>query len=149
MGILRNTVILGAVALAMPNPPASEMKDGVVPESASSFVYVAAAAETFADVRAFCERRPAVCKAAGHIAGNMEAKAKYSAKLIYEWANEASGAEGKSAALPADLAAADPIATGTTGDSKGLAVSQSTLKLEDLIPEWKAPAAGRTAPKKG
>lgn len=149
MGILRNTIILGAAVLAMPSPPASEMKDGVVPESASSFAYVSAAAETFADFRAFCERRPGVCKTAGHIAGTMEAKAKYGAKLIYEWANEAGGTETSSTALPPDLASADPIATGTAGDHKGVVVSQSTLKLEDLIPEWKAPPAKGAALKKG
>ena len=149
MGILRNTVILGAVVLAMPNPPASERADGVVAENASSFAYVAAAAETFADLRAFCERRPGVCQTAGHIAGTMEAKAKYSAKLIYEWANEAGGADAYATSMPPDLAEADPIATGTTGGSKGQMISQSTLKLEDLIPEWKAPANRPSPSKKG
>lgn len=138
MGILRNAIILGAVAVAMPNPPASEQQPGVVPPTASSFAYLAAAADAFADVRAFCERRPGVCQTAGHLAVTMEAKAKYSAKLLYEWANDAGDATLHQAGLPPDLANADPIATGSTAEKLALA-PQSTLKLEDLIPAWKAP----------
>jgi hypothetical protein len=143
MGILRNAIILGAVAVAMPNPPASQQGPGVVPPTASSFAYLAAAADTFADVRAFCERRPGVCQTAGHLAITIEAKAKYSAKLIYEWANDASEGKATGTGLPPDLATADPIATGSTGNKVAFE-SQSTLKLEDLIPAWKAPK-----PKKG
>ncbi len=143
MGILRNAIILGAVAVAMPNPPATETAGGVVPPTASSFAYVAAAAETFADVRTFCERRPGVCQTAGHLAVTMEAKAKYSAKLIYEWANEAGAETPRTTALPPDLAAADPIATGTAEPRLKATASQSTLRLEDLLTEWKAPPKPR------
>ncbi len=129
----------------MPNPPVSEQGNGIVAPTASSFAYVSAAAETFADVRAFCERRPGVCQTAGHLAVTMEAKAKYSAKLIYEWANDASATEPRATALPADLAGADPIATGSVEARPKLAQSQSTLKLEDLLTEWTAPPK----PKKG
>ncbi len=145
MGILRNTIILGAAVLAMPSPPAQVQPDGVVPPTASSFAYITAATETFADVRAFCQRRPAVCDTAGVIAVNVEAKAKYSARLIYEWANEAGAEQPRSSALTQDLATADPIATGTADAKAGVAVSQSTLTLADLIPEWKVPQK----PKKG
>lgn len=145
MGILRNAIILGAVALAMPNPPASQQPGDAVPATASSFAYLSAAAETFADVRAFCERRPGVCQTAGQLAVTMEGKAKYSARLIYEWANEAQQDEAVRSGLPPDLAAADPIATGSNGARMSLAQSQNTLKLEDLVPEWKAPRN----PKKG
>jgi hypothetical protein len=140
MGILRNAFILGAVVLALPNPPASEQPADVVPVSTSTFAYVAAAAETFADVRTFCERRPGVCQTAGQLAGSMEAKAKYGAKLIYEWANDASAPDTPRTALPPDIATADPIATGATG-KKTAFESQSTLTLEDLLPEWKNPPA--------
>lgn len=129
----------------MPNPPVSEQGNGIVAPTASSFAYVSAAAETFADVRAFCERRPGVCQTAGHLAVTMEAKAKYSAKLIYEWANDAGAATPRATALPADLAGADPIATGSVEARPKLAQSQSTLKLEDLLTEWTAPPT----PKKG
>jgi len=138
MGILRNAFILGAVVLALPNPPASEQPADIVPASASTFAYVAAAADTFADLRTFCERRPGVCQTAGQLAGSMEAKAKYSARLIYEWANDAGAPTQPQTLLPPDIAAADPIATGTPGQKMKF-VSQSTLTLEDLIPEWKNP----------
>ena len=42
------------------------------------------------DAGEFCGRQPMVCVTADFIATKLEAKAKYSAKLIYEWANEAS-----------------------------------------------------------
>jgi hypothetical protein len=68
------------------------------------------------------------------VAAKLEAKAKYSVRLIYEWANEASQ---DGTALPADRTArADQIVTGSTT----LAAGRSTLILEDLIPEWRGPA---------
>lgn len=106
---------------------------------------MAAAAETFSDLRGFCARRPGVCETAGKLAVTMEGKAKYSAKLIYEWANDASQGEPRRSVLPPDLAEADPIATGTMNGDMAEAGTQSTLTLSDLIPEWKAPPK----PKKG
>jgi len=53
-------------------------------------------------------------------------------------ANDAGDATPHQAGLPPDLANADPIATGSTAEKLALA-PQSTLKLEDLIPAWKAP----------
>jgi hypothetical protein len=149
MGILRNALIIGALAMAVPTPPTEKAGDIVQP---SAFTYVTAAAETFADVRAFCDRQPNVCVTAGVIANSMEAKAKYSAKLIYEWANDATESTPSKLHIADDMAAADPIATSSTsgqGSSKRkdhvADVSQSTLTLEDLLPEWQPPKA----PKKG
>jgi Family of unknown function (DUF5330) len=124
MGILRNTLIITGLAIAMPSPPPSETAD-VVPSQGSTIAYVSAAAEAFADVRTFCQRQPGVCQTAGHIAAIVEAKAKYSAKLIYEWASEA----------------ADPNAVKTVSGNETAAagIDHSTLKLEDLLPEWRKP----------
>lgn len=146
MGILRKAIILGAVVLALPNPPASEQPDGIVPETTSTFAYVAAASEAFADVRSFCERRPGVCEVAGKLAGNMEVKAKYGARLVYEWANSGAairaGSRPQQAAgvqnadLPADMSNPDPIATGTTVVKKQPKPEKQLfrpLTMEDLI----------------
>lgn len=148
MGILRKAFILGAVVLALPNPPASETPDGVVPPTTSTFAYVAAASEAFADVRSFCERRPEVCTVAGQIAANLEVKAKYGAKIVYEWADSGAeiraGARAKAggedvAAADAstnDMANADPMPTATTvvkKQAKPEKPASRPLTMEDLI----------------
>lgn len=87
MGILRTLIIAGAGFALMPSPP-----PGPAGEPAASgpgnFAYLAAAAETVADVRGFCQRNPNTCATAGVVATVVEGKAKYSAKLVYEWAND-------------------------------------------------------------
>ena len=139
--MLRKTIIVVALAAALPSPP----KDGAVQPTVAVtetgvFGYVAAAANTFADMRGFCARNPDVCVAASSLAGTMEAKAKYNARLIYEWANEATGApQADLPPLPLDLAALDDLATGSAEKRLVVAQSQSTLTLQDLLPEWKAP----------
>jgi Family of unknown function (DUF5330) len=147
MGILRNSMIIGAIAIAMPAPPPSE-RAGVIEPQASTIAYVSAASDTFADVRTFCQRKPGVCETAGHVAATMEAKAKYSAKLIYEWANEAAISSNGKSALSDELASADPIATGTRDHVRPARQSQSTLILSDILPEWQAPV-NKPQPKKG
>jgi hypothetical protein len=139
MGILRNTLIIGAIALALPTPPPAQTPDGSVPPSVSPFAYFTVASETFADVRAFCLRKPGVCQTLDSIAVHMQAKAKYSAKVIYEWANEAAEPAAVKAALPGDLASADPGITGSTGKRRSKIQSQSTLRIDDLLPEWTEP----------
>ena len=62
----------------------------------------------------------------------MEGKAKYSAKLIYEWANDA---KGKTL-----VAEADQIQTSSPpARPVNFKESQNTLSLADLLPEWKKP----------
>ncbi len=88
MGMLRKAIVAGGLFVALPMPPQgvagqpSEQQAGP-----GTFAYVAAAAETFADVKSFCERRPMACNVAQYIAVTAEAKTKYSAKIVYEWAN--------------------------------------------------------------
>jgi Family of unknown function (DUF5330) len=139
MGLLRNFAVLGAIAFAMPNPPAAEQSDGIVPPTVSSLAYVSAAAQTFADLKGFCERQVNVCDTAGRIAVTMEAKAKYSAKLIYEWANEAGNPQASRSPLPKNVVDADPISTGSLSMAAKHKVSQSTLLLDDLLPAWQEP----------
>lgn len=135
--MLKKTILVVALIALMPSPP----NDGAAPEpQGNAFAYVAAAADTFADVKGFCSRNPAVCVTANQFAVTVEAKARYSAKLLYEWANEAS--ETPTAALnplPRDMAALDALTTSSVSARQVAMESQSTLTLEDLIPEWQAP----------
>ncbi len=130
-------LVLGAGFALMPSPPP---EPGATYQSGpGNFAYIAAAAETVADMRSFCQRNPNVCVTAGAVAQTVEGKAKYSAKLIYEWANEATG-EGTPSLLPDDIAGADPIQTSAPpAEMVDLKESQNTLTVADLVPEWRAP----------
>ncbi len=123
--------------MAMPSPPA-QLQSGAtaLTTPSTSWTYIAAAADTVADLKSFCERKPQVCSTAQYLAGSLEGKAKYSAKLVYEWANS-------TAPTPQSLAKADPIRTGSV-DVKMAASApvNSTLRIEDLIPEWRGTIKG-------
>lgn len=112
MGILRTTLVLGAIFALLPSPPKlARPGETEVARDSGTFGYVVAAAEAFSDVKGFCMRKPVVCEAAGQMAVKIEAKAKYSAKLIYEWANDATvKQEHKKKTSAKDL---DNIATGS------------------------------------
>ncbi len=123
--------------MAMPSPPAQLQNGAVAPSAPStSWTYIAAAADTVADLKSFCERKPQVCSTAQYLAGSLEGKAKYSARIVYEWAN--SGAPP-----PQVLAKADPINTGSVNAKVATSLSaNSTLRIEDLIPEWRGTIKG-------
>jgi hypothetical protein len=77
----------------------------------------------------------------------LELKAKYGVRLIYEWANEANTTP--SSALQPDIAdGSDPIETGSVklaSVKQPPLASQSTLRLEDLIPVWRGPVSAKTS----
>ena len=103
----------------------------------------ATATQAVSDVASFCARQPGVCETAGYIASRMEAKAKYSVKLLYEWANESAVAPQVPAAF--EEAQTDPLRTGSAPVGRLAAANegQSTLRIEDLIPEWRGPVKPR------
>jgi hypothetical protein len=123
MGMLRTLILFGAGFALMPSPPPGDeaAKPGLDP---GPFAYMAAAAEAVADMRSFCQRNPNLCSTAGSVANQVEGKAKYSAKLIYEWANE-STAE----IAPAETAELKPKFKGR----------QNTLTVADLAEPWREP----------
>ena len=133
MKIIRTLVIVTAGAFLLPSPP-DRQQANITPTPE----LMAAAANAASDVGSFCNRQPAVCSTASNLAGTLEAKARYSIKLLYEWANKDDaaarppkvGAVQTEVMLPQasfQMAAADVVP------------SQSTLKLEDIIPEWRDP----------
>jgi Family of unknown function (DUF5330) len=87
MGILRTLLVVGTGLALLPSPPPDPSGEPA-PSGPGNFAYLAAAAETVADLRGFCQRNPNACATAGVVAGMVEGKAKYSAKLVYEWAND-------------------------------------------------------------
>jgi Family of unknown function (DUF5330) len=131
MGMLKILLVVGAGIALMPSPPPDET--GAQPAAAyGTFAYVAAAAETMADMRGFCQRNPNVCVTAGAVAQSVQGKAKYSARLIYEWANDGTN--------KSTVAEADSIQTSSPpAKTVNLKESQNTLTLSDLVPDWKRP----------
>lgn len=132
MGVFRAIMVLTGITVFMPAP--SEDSATVAPARDTVSV-VSAASQTVSDVASFCHRQPGVCDTAGYVVAKLEAKAKYSVRLLYDWASEANG---EPAVSPLDdVAASDPITTGSV-----LASARdpgSTLKIEDLIPRWREP----------
>jgi hypothetical protein len=144
MRIFRTIILLTGLAVLLPSPPdeAVQPADGLATASDVPGL-VQTAAQTVSDVASFCSRQPGVCETAGYLAHKMEAKAKYSVRLLYEWANDAPATE--MAPISVEEAKSDPINTGSSPEAEvaEAAQSQSTLKLEDLIPEWRGPVKTR------
>jgi hypothetical protein len=133
MRVLRAIFCLAVVTVLMPTPP-EEM--GAGQKSAATSELLSAAVNTVADVHDFCSRQASVCDTANLVAVGLEAKAKYSVRLIYEWANESSGASMPDQALESDhLPTASVGQIAATGEEGG----QNTLRLDDLIPDWRDP----------
>lgn len=88
MGLLRKAIVLGGIIYLLPSPPATQNVAGEPSTQASTIATLYAAGETVADARSFCERRPQVCVTGYYILSKAEAKAKYSAKLAYQWYNQ-------------------------------------------------------------
>jgi len=142
MRIIRTIFFFGAIAILMPSPPEESGRASLMASASqvSTPEVIYAASRAVSDVGDFCGRQPLVCKTAGFIAHKLEAKAKYSAKLIYEWANEAGRPTGAQEALEVEhLATASlPKIADNAGEPP-----QNTLKVEDLIPDWRDPLPAR------
>jgi hypothetical protein len=149
MRIFRTILVLTGITVFMPSPPedVTQAEQSVATAKNSDSGYFDVATNTFSDLAAFCERQPGVCEAAGFVAHKLELKAKYGVRLIYEWANEANSPS--SSALQPDIAkGSDPIETGSmklASAKKTPPASQSTLRLGDLIPVWRAPVSPKTS----
>jgi hypothetical protein len=171
MGILRY-IVVGAVAFALlPTPPVSQLqaRRGIATPVAKleTHTLLSAAIGTVADVATFCARQPQTCEAMASVASVAEAKAKYSLKLAYEWANGQPAAKqlrgtidsngisdllqqpvAPAQAKPAPAAglkqsAADPLVTGSTTRVAGNDTGTNTLRIDDLIPDWRGPEPAR------
>jgi hypothetical protein len=143
MRIFRTLMLLAGVTAFMPSPPEDKSLDVAMVEMANveETGIISSATTAISDLAGFCGRQPGVCETAGYVANRLEAKAKYSVRLIYEWAAESS-AEPRTSPFPNQADATDPMATGSTRAlmADGTAVKgQSTLRLDDLIPEWRGP----------
>ena len=135
MRIFRTPILIGGVGLLLPSPPES----GAGPQAQATPMtsYFVSATSTVADVAGFCTRQPHVCETAGALARSFEAKAKYGVVLLYDWASKSNDA-ANGLPLGHQASVADPMLTGTL---KSATAGPSTLRVEDLIPEWRGPVA--------
>jgi hypothetical protein len=85
MKLMRMIVLLAGVLFVLPSPP--EDDSAKIAAAPGSFALVSAASEAFGDAQGFCERQRRACDTADYLASRVQAKARYSFKLAYEWAN--------------------------------------------------------------
>jgi hypothetical protein len=144
MRIFRTIIVLSGITALVPSPP-EDMNQVRQNVAVTDTGYFEVATNTFSDLASFCQRQPGVCETAGFVAHKLELKAKYGVRLIYDWANEANSVP--SSTLQPDIAdGSDPIKTGSTklaSAKQTPLASQSTLRLEDLIPVWRGPVSAK------
>lgn len=118
--LLRCAFWIALVLLILPIDTGEDGKDGIGINPVAAFF---AAQSTISDLSGFCERNPQTCETGGQAISQIGAKAKVSARMLYEYLDE----NGE-------------LTTGATG----------TLTAADLEPIWSlgegaAPAATETA----
>ncbi len=130
MGLIRKAIVLGGVLLALPSPPAvQQMAGGQANFQSSTFATITAAADTVADFKGFCQRRPQACVIGQYLAYTLENKAKYTARLLYEWANPMAANQeqiAETAAVPKHTKVTPPLRLATLTEAK-------PSKIEDLL----------------
>ncbi len=142
MRMIRVLMYVGGSACLLPSPPQPAVPQAAVNQAAGTALppedMVAAAVSAADDLSGFCSRQPQACETAHAVLAKLEAKAKYSFRLLYEWAVHPEVEQAPAGAPPG--LRADPMPTGSLTRIAAAPESQSTLTLEDLIPEWRGPA---------
>lgn len=96
MSIANKSLVVIIFALLLPEARQGDST------SYTGWSQLTAAAEAVTDVKSLCTKAPSVCTAAQYVSDRLEAKAKYSAQLLQDWAEET--VHGRSPALPEDVA---------------------------------------------
>ena len=149
MRLIRTILFLTGAGVLLPSPPENIAASDPSYREVSTVQMLTSASSAFYDVASFCVREPGVCDTANYVAGRLEAKAKYSVRLLYEWATDATSPP----AATQEAIKVDMMKTGATqmaaAEVPPQPAAQSTLKIEDLIPEWRGPVPQKvSAPKK-
>jgi len=173
MGITRILVIGMAALILAPMPPEDPTASANQPPAADVQTHqlVSVAIGTFTDVSSFCERQPVTCRVMSDVTSIAQAKAKYSIRLANEWAAGTDGdttypaaddaipvfgtdretntfpepdaAGGKSIRDLIDSSSADPLITGSTRKVAEADAGTNTLRIEDILPDWRGPEPSR------
>jgi hypothetical protein len=136
MRIIRTLVLLGAAGLLLPSPPEDYGASGTGSAQPSTLELLTSAGAAASDAASFCSRQPEVCAVAGYLTERLTAKALYSASLVWGWADRYDGNAAGGAGPFAALRVPGPVPEASRGaPGRG----QSSLELDDLIPEWRGP----------
>ena len=158
MYLIRTAFWISVVVLCLPigaDDPADASAAGAAQSDVTASATISAALSTVSDFAGLCDRQPEVCETGSAMWHTFQRKALHGANLIYDWAQGSDSADALgqdvepqlresqndhgAPALPTQLSAGE-LHTGSiirlAGGSKK---SQNTLKIEDLIPEWKGP----------
>lgn len=120
--LLRTAFWIGLVILLLPIDTGPE-DDG--PVGVSPWQALSAAQSTVSDISSFCTRNPDACETGGEALRTFGAKARESARLVYEYLDEGAAPDTQEGALT----------TGSTG----------TLTADDLAPQWVGPTPSQPA----
>ncbi len=173
MGITRILIVGMAALILAPMPPEETTVPANQPAAAELQTHqlVSVAIGTFTDVSSFCERQPMTCRAMSDVASIAQAKAKYSFQLAYEWASgtdtstahpladgalpvsdthpenngmpEPDAAGGKTITDLLNSSSADPLVTGSTRKVAEADTGTNTLRIDDILPNWRSPEPSR------
>ncbi len=174
MKLIKYSLIAAVGVFLLPAPPAENfaVMQGGTRINLQTGEVLSAAASTFSDVSGFCQRQPAVCSTAGQALSALEVRAKYNFQRLYEWSQSSSQAPAMNQPpamnkAPAVSISVSPQAKAPRGpfdqiitasiepDAAKTALplllaealtnpSGNTLKLEDLLPQWRGPARTST-----
>ena len=169
MGLLRYVVLGAIGFVLLPTPPVDQTAaDAGQPVAVvETHDLLSAVFGTFSDLASFCARQPQTCEAMSGVAAVAESKARYSFKLAYEWANGTPGTVSTQA-VPAGIgqllgesspasdpdqgpavgasetrlfkqSMADPMVTGSVTHLAAADEGTNTLRIDDIIPDWRGP----------
>lgn len=150
MRIIRTLILLGAAGLFLPSPPEDLSAQKNEADGPSAFEMMSSAGATAADAATFCSRQPDVCAVAGYLAGKLERKVLYSTYLLWGWAwndkptavatDESGGMAAMSVENDEPESEQQPEPTPPVAATASPPQGRSTLRLDDLIPEWRGPS---------
>ena len=155
MGLIRKAIFIGGLILAIPSPPpdGQDQTQAVAQSSiGAGLAYASAVSDAVGDAKGFCSRQPKVCSTAQYFAGSLQGKARYSVKLITQWASETGAAPASSPAqLVADAPTKPnlPAAPALRKKTHVNVADNSDLKIEDLINDIHGTLPPAKDPKKG
>ncbi|MFM8747085.1 MAG: DUF5330 domain-containing protein [Aestuariivirga sp.] len=138
MRIFRTLILLTGAGLLLPSPPEGwRAAEQGAPEP-STLELLTSAGAAASDAASFCSRQPEVCSVAGYLTEKLTAKALYSASLVWGWAERDAPQPAEASGPFAAISVAGDVPDALPAEQAG----QSTLGLDDLIPEWRGPQKG-------
>jgi hypothetical protein len=170
MYVIRTAFWLSVVILLLPadTDDHAEQIEQSQNERVSAGETIGAAISAAGDIAGLCARQPEVCETGSAAWQTFQNKARYGFELLYNWAggDEPTDEDGEAteggqtnasnnAGLPRAIVVSEntaPLHTGSA-DTRRItpaaggndAKSQNTLKIEDLIPQWKGPGKNTRA----